>query len=114
MSIDVARPVTMGVTLERWPLIAPFHITGHVWEEVEVVLVTLECEDACNPQKLESNPEKGSRGRQCLLVMESSEDRIGTYDVGFSAAMARSRSGNRDCWGSGIPGPNPIWGRPRL
>jgi L-alanine-DL-glutamate epimerase-like enolase superfamily enzyme len=34
----------MGITLERWPLIAPFRVTGHVWEEVEVVLVTLECE----------------------------------------------------------------------
>ena len=65
---------------------------------------------ACDPQKLESNPEKGSRGRQCVLVMESSEDRIGAHDVAFSAAMARSRSGNRECRGIGNPRTQPHMG----
>jgi hypothetical protein len=53
---------------------------------------------------------KGSRGRPCVLVMESSEDRIGAHDVGFSAAMARSRSGNRDCRGIGNPRTQPHMG----
>jgi hypothetical protein len=71
-------------------------------------------EASCDPQKLESEPEQGSRGRQCVLVMESSEDRIGAHDVGFSAAMARGRSGNRDDRGIRNPRTQPHVGRPRL
>jgi hypothetical protein len=66
--------------------------------------------DPCDPQKLESDSEKGARGRQCVLVMESSEDRIGAHDVGFSAAMARSQSGNRDDGGIGNPRTQPHMG----
>src|ERR1700736_1083851 len=40
-------------------------------------------ENPCDPQKLESEPERGSRGRQCVLVMESSEDRIGAHNIGM-------------------------------
>ena len=53
---------------------------------------------------------RGDAIAQCVLVMESSEDRIGAHDVGFSAAMARSRSGNRDCRGIGSPRTQPHMG----
>jgi len=33
--------LTMSVTTERWPFIAPFRIAGHVRDSIEVVVVTL-------------------------------------------------------------------------
>jgi L-Ala-D/L-Glu epimerase / N-acetyl-D-glutamate racemase len=33
--------LTLRAEIERWPLVAPFRITGHTWEFVEVLLVTL-------------------------------------------------------------------------
>jgi hypothetical protein len=54
---------------------------------------------AGDSQELESNPEKGSRDRQCVLVMESSEDRN---------RRARRRvirgDGAKSVWQSGLPG----------
>ena len=35
-------PLTLRVAVERWPLAAPFRITGYTWDAVDVVLVTLE------------------------------------------------------------------------
>lgn len=34
-------PVALQVQTERWPFKSPFRITGHTWEALEVVLVTL-------------------------------------------------------------------------
>jgi len=57
--------------------------------------------DGCDPQKLESEPDRGLRCHQCVLVMESSEYRVGARCILFSAPMARGRSGNRGTWGLG-------------
>src|SRR5690242_7562618 len=37
-------PLRLGTKIERWPLVAPFRITGHTWEELQVLVVTLEHE----------------------------------------------------------------------
>src|SRR5258708_5383376 len=34
-------PLTLRIAIERWPVVAPFRITGYTWEAVDVVLVTL-------------------------------------------------------------------------
>ena len=34
-------PMTLHAEIERWPLTAPFRITGYTWESIEVVSVTL-------------------------------------------------------------------------
>ena len=34
----------LHATIEKWPLVAPFRITGYTWENIEVLLVTLERE----------------------------------------------------------------------
>jgi len=34
--------LNLNVQIEQWPLKAPFRITGYTWEQVEVLLVTLE------------------------------------------------------------------------
>jgi L-alanine-DL-glutamate epimerase-like enolase superfamily enzyme len=36
------EPLKLQAALEKWPLIAPYRITGHVWEHLEVLVVTLE------------------------------------------------------------------------
>jgi L-Ala-D/L-Glu epimerase len=35
-------PVALHAKIEQWPLATPFHITGHTWQFVEVLLVRLE------------------------------------------------------------------------
>lgn len=37
-------PLHLSTQIERWPLIAPFRITGYTWEHLEVLVVTLEHE----------------------------------------------------------------------
>ena len=37
-----ARPLTMRIEIEKWPLVAPFRIAGYAWEFSEVLLVHLE------------------------------------------------------------------------
>jgi L-alanine-DL-glutamate epimerase-like enolase superfamily enzyme len=34
--------VKLRVEVEKWPLKTPFHITGHRWDDIEVIVVTLE------------------------------------------------------------------------
>src|ERR1700737_3904377 len=36
----------LSLSLEKWPLVSPFRITGYVWEAVEVLVVGLE-QDGC-------------------------------------------------------------------
>ena len=36
------RPLKLRTKIEQWPLKAPFRITGYTWEQVDVLLVTLE------------------------------------------------------------------------
>lgn len=36
------EPLTLSTRIERWPLVAPFRITGYTWEELPVLVVTLE------------------------------------------------------------------------
>jgi len=36
-----ALSLTLKVTVEKWPLVTPFAITGRVWEDVEAVVVSL-------------------------------------------------------------------------
>jgi L-alanine-DL-glutamate epimerase-like enolase superfamily enzyme len=38
-SID---PVRLSVQIEHWPLVTPFQITGHVWNAIDVLVLTLE------------------------------------------------------------------------
>jgi L-alanine-DL-glutamate epimerase-like enolase superfamily enzyme len=38
----IGAPLTLRVEVEKWPLIRPFRITGHVWEFVDVILVSLQ------------------------------------------------------------------------
>jgi L-alanine-DL-glutamate epimerase-like enolase superfamily enzyme len=42
MKIFLPGPVSLRVVTEKWPLTVPFKITGHVFESVEVLLVTLD------------------------------------------------------------------------
>jgi L-alanine-DL-glutamate epimerase-like enolase superfamily enzyme len=39
-----ARPMRLRAEIERWPLTAPFRITGYAWEFIEVLLVSLEAD----------------------------------------------------------------------
>jgi L-alanine-DL-glutamate epimerase-like enolase superfamily enzyme len=34
-------PMALHTTLERWPLITPFRITGYIWEAIDVLIVSL-------------------------------------------------------------------------
>jgi L-alanine-DL-glutamate epimerase-like enolase superfamily enzyme len=42
MQTDLTGPLTLRAKVEQWPLVAPFRITGHTWEFVDVLLVSLE------------------------------------------------------------------------
>lgn len=46
MRLAIEGPIRLRATIERWPLTVPFHITGHTWEALDVLLVTLE-QDGC-------------------------------------------------------------------
>lgn len=35
-------PLTLRAKIEHWPLVTPFRITGHTWEQLDVLLVSLE------------------------------------------------------------------------
>lgn len=35
--------VTLQVSVEKWPLKAPFHITGYTFVAVDVVIATISC-----------------------------------------------------------------------
>jgi L-alanine-DL-glutamate epimerase-like enolase superfamily enzyme len=37
----VMAPLSLSAEIEHWPLVTPFHITGHVWEVLDVLVVTL-------------------------------------------------------------------------
>jgi len=37
-------PLTLRATIEQWPLLTPFAITGYTWENIEVLVVSLEHE----------------------------------------------------------------------
>jgi L-Ala-D/L-Glu epimerase len=39
---DPIGPLTLHARVEQWPLVAPFRITGHTWEHLDVLLVGLE------------------------------------------------------------------------
>jgi len=66
----------------------------------------------CSARKLESGPQMSSPDGQRILVMESSEDRTGTHDIGLFAAMTGCRSRNRSNPRIGNPGPTPCVGAP--
>jgi L-alanine-DL-glutamate epimerase-like enolase superfamily enzyme len=36
------RNLTLSADIERWPLVAPLRITGHTWEIIEIIVVSLE------------------------------------------------------------------------
>src|SRR5215475_10577105 len=38
----LSGPLKLSAQIEQWPLVAPFRITGHVWNHVDVLLVSLE------------------------------------------------------------------------
>jgi len=40
------RPLKLSVSVERWPLKTPFHITGHTFVNLDAVVVALECDGA--------------------------------------------------------------------
>jgi len=40
------RPCRLTVSVERWPLKTPFHITGHTFVNLDAVVVALECDGA--------------------------------------------------------------------
>lgn len=42
MSRTTTAPLALRVTVEKWPLKAPFHITGYTMVDTDLVLVTLE------------------------------------------------------------------------
>lgn len=42
--MDVIECVALRTTLEQWPLISPFRITGFTWQVLDVLVVTLECQ----------------------------------------------------------------------
>lgn len=37
-------PLKLSTKIEQWPLVAPFRITGYTWEQLDVLVVTLECD----------------------------------------------------------------------
>jgi len=43
MSGTNMSPLTMHAAVERWPLAAPFRVTGYEWTFLDVIVVTLEC-----------------------------------------------------------------------
>lgn len=42
MQPKLSGPLKLNAQIEQWPLVAPFRITGHVWNHVDVLVVTLE------------------------------------------------------------------------
>jgi L-alanine-DL-glutamate epimerase-like enolase superfamily enzyme len=42
MQTESLGPIALEVAVETWPLTVPFRITGHTWDAIEVVVVTLE------------------------------------------------------------------------
>jgi L-Ala-D/L-Glu epimerase len=44
MTRDTTGPLKLHTEIEKWPLVAPFRISGYTWESVEVLLVRLEKE----------------------------------------------------------------------
>jgi L-alanine-DL-glutamate epimerase-like enolase superfamily enzyme len=38
-------PLKLRAKVEQWPLVAPFRITGHTWEHLDVLVVSLETND---------------------------------------------------------------------
>lgn len=47
--------------------------------------------DGCDPQKLESDPVRGSSSNQRVFIVQSTKDWIGTYRIRFSTPMPRRR-----------------------
>jgi L-alanine-DL-glutamate epimerase-like enolase superfamily enzyme len=43
MSVTAAANVTLQVSVEKWPLKAPFRITGYTFVEIDVVIATISC-----------------------------------------------------------------------
>jgi L-alanine-DL-glutamate epimerase-like enolase superfamily enzyme len=42
MSLTSSGPMTLRAAIEQWPLVAPFQITGHRWESIDVLSISLE------------------------------------------------------------------------
>jgi L-alanine-DL-glutamate epimerase-like enolase superfamily enzyme len=42
MELKRMGPLRLRTEMERWPLISPFRITGHVWDALDVLVVSLE------------------------------------------------------------------------
>src|SRR5262249_33731003 len=42
---DPIGPLKLRAKVEQWPLTAPFRITGHTWEHLDVLVVSLETND---------------------------------------------------------------------
>ena len=50
--MSVSQPLanlTLQVAVEKWPLKAPFRITGYTFTEVDVVIATISCARAYGP-----------------------------------------------------------------
>jgi L-Ala-D/L-Glu epimerase / N-acetyl-D-glutamate racemase len=41
----IIAPLRLRLEIERWPLNEPFHVTGYVWQSIEVLVVSLEIGD---------------------------------------------------------------------
>lgn len=77
-------PLTLRAELERWPLVTPFRITGHIWEVVDVVLVTLEKDGRTGRGEAGGVYYRNDRPDTILRQIESSRSRI---EAGISRSL---------------------------
>jgi L-alanine-DL-glutamate epimerase-like enolase superfamily enzyme len=64
------------VSLEKWPLLNPFRITGYVWESIEVVVVGLEEEGRLGQGEAAGVYYRNDRPEQVVKTLESWRDLI--------------------------------------
>jgi L-Ala-D/L-Glu epimerase len=70
------RRVTVGVTVEEWPYLYPFRITGYEWTHCEVLVVELESEGAVGRGECAGVYYLGDTLEQCRSGIELVADEI--------------------------------------
>ncbi len=71
-------PLKLCTKLERWPLKAPFHITGYTWHELDVLLVSLQCDGLIGRGEAAGVYYKGDTPAAMLRQLESVSPTIET------------------------------------
>jgi L-Ala-D/L-Glu epimerase len=74
LKTNLQRPIgalRLRVEIEQWPLAVPFRITGHLWESLDIVVVTLEKDGYVGRGEAAGVYYKGDEPASMLGVLES-------------------------------------------